>query len=241
MDELSNSSVVRIEPRIKLDTLDTLVGYLTATKPLLLALHLVWLVIICVILSSTYIIAFHFTNLISLYEDAHNVKQFNTNLVFSAKQDAVIYNVLTELMNTAKSNRAYIFRYHNGLSAISGVPFFFQSNTHEVISPGTPRVVQFEQHIPASINLAISNQFMKNQCAIVPTADADTDSQNYWFFQNRGAKSLLRCPIFMENGDLFGFVGVDYIDRVSAVELISVAERVKTAAGSLSKVFASKP
>jgi len=221
--------------------LSVLIKYLSSTAPIILIFHLIWFIIVCFILSSTYVVAFHFTNLISLYEQAHNVEKFNTNLVFSAKQDAAVNATLTDLMNSVKANRTYVFRYHNGLSAVSGVPFFFQSNTHEIISPGTPRVVQFEQHIPASINLAISNQFMKNQCAIVPKADEDKDSQNYWFFQNRGAKSLIRCPIFMSNGDLFGFVGADYTERAVASDLILAADRVKIAADSLARVFASKP
>ena len=220
---------------------EILVNYLSLTKPGMLFLHLVWLTIVCIILSFTYVLAFHFTSLVTVYQEAHNIQQFNTNLLFSARQDAEINNILNDLMSNSKANRAYVFRYHNGLAAISGVPFFFQSNTHEVISPGTPRVVQFEQRIPASINLAISNQFMQNRCAIVSKADEDKDSQNYWFYQNRGAKSLIRCPIFMNNGDLFGFVGVDYLERYDAHELETIASRVKSSAGTLSSLFASKP
>jgi len=235
MDDAPNT------PSIKANLPELLFNYLASTKPVMLFLHLIWLTILCVILSMTYVLAFHFTSLVSVYQEAHNVQNFNNNLMFSAKQDAEINNILTDLMNGSKANRAYVFRYHNGLAAISGVPFFFQSNTHEVISPGTPRVVQFEQHIPASINLAISNQFMKNQCAVVAKADEDKDSQNYWFFQNRGAKSLIRCPIFMNNGDLFGFVGADYVERTDVHDLDASATKVKLAAASLSSVFASKP
>lgn len=220
---------------------EILVNYLLVTKPVMLFLHLVWLTIVCVILSLTYVLAFHFTSLVTVYQEAHNVQNFNTNLIFSVRQDAEINNMLTDLMSQSKANRAYVFRYHNGLAAISGVPFFFQSNTHEVISPGTPRVVQFEQRIPASINLAISNQFMQNRCAIISKADEDKDSQNYWFYQNRGAKSLIRCPIFMSTGDLFGFIGVDYLEQHDIHELETIANRVKSSAGALSSVFATKP
>jgi hypothetical protein len=196
---------------------------------------------VCVILSVTYIGAFHTTDLINFYQEAHNIKNFNTNLILSAKQDRGINEILEELVTTTRANRAYIFRYHNGLAAVSGVPFFFQTNTHEVIAPGTARVLQFEQHIPASINLAISNQFLANKCAVVAQADSDKDSQNYYFYQVRAAKSLIRCPIFMNNGDLFGFVGIDYLAKQDEKTLETALAQVRVQSNTLAGVFATKP
>jgi len=219
---------------------EILVRYLSSTTPVMLFIHLLWLMVICAVLSTTYVVSFHFTSLLSVYQDAHNIQNFNNNLLSSKKQDGNVNSILEELLESSKANRAYVFRYHNGLAAVSGVPFFFQSNTHEVISPGTPRVIQFEQHIPASINIAISNQFMQDKCAIIPKADDDKDSQNYWFYQNRGARSLVRCPIFMSNGDLFGFVGIDYLDRIDPARLTLQSERLRSAASSIASVFATK-
>ena len=217
-----------------------LVQYLANTKPWLLLVHLIWLASVCIILSVTYIGAFHTTDLLNFYQEAHNIKNFNTNLVLSSKQDKTINDILEDLLKNTQASRAYIFRYHNGLAAVSGVPFFFQTNTHEVITPGTPRVIQFEQHIPASINLALSNQYMANKCGIIAQADSDKDSQNYYFYQVRGAKSLVRCPIFMNNGDLFGFVGIDYLVKQDEKNLQDLVSRVKIQASTLAGVFASK-
>jgi hypothetical protein len=217
-----------------------LVQYLTNTKPWILVVHLLWLASVCVILSVTYIGAFHTTDLINFYQEAHNIKNFNTNLILSAKQDRAINDILDELVVRTHANRAYIFRYHNGLAAVSGVPFFFQTNTHEVIAPGTARVIQFEQHIPASINLAISNQFLANKCATVAQADGDKDSQNYYFYQVRAAKSLIRCPIFMNNGDLFGFVGIDYLLKQDETALENALSQVRVQSNALAGVFATK-
>ena len=218
-----------------------LLQYLSNTKPWMLLVHLIWLASVCIILSVTYIGAFHTSDLLNFYQEAHNIKNFNKNLVVSAKQDRGINEILEELLTTTHSNRAYIFRYHNGLAAVSGVPFFFQTNTHEVIAPGTARVIQFEQHIPASINLAISNQYLMNRCAIIKEADADKDSQNYYFYQVRGAKSLIRCPIFLNNGDLFGFVGIDFIAKQDEKTLEGAQSHVKIQANALAGVFATKP
>lgn len=229
-----------MDKETKKNILEIFLTYLTTTSPKLLFIHLLWLIIASCTLSTSYVITFHFTSVLSLWKEAHDVQNFGNNLKLSAQQDIEINKDLQNLLDITKSNRAYIFRYHNGLAAINGVPFFFQSLTHEVISPGTTRVIKFEQHIPASINIAMNNQFMMNRCASVEHADDDKDSQNYWFYQIRAAKSVVRCPIFMPNGDLFGFVGIDYLNDADAKTLTDSAEKLRASAVKLAALFSFK-
>jgi hypothetical protein len=42
----------------------------------------------------------------------------------------------------------------------------------------------------------------------------------------------------MTNGDLFGFVGIDYTDRADVKDLAAAAGAVKDMADSLAKIFA---
>ena len=224
----------------RLAIVDSFFGYLTRTSPLLLFVHLVWMIVASAVLSASYIVAFHFTSVVNIYQEAHNVRNFSTNLQVSARKDGEITQALSTLLETTNANRAYVFRYHNGLAAVSGVPFFFQTMTHERISPGTPRVMQFEQRIPASMNMAVNNRFSQNMCAVVEHADDDRDSQNYWYFQSRGARSLIRCPIFMPNGDLFGFVGIDFIADLNGPPLVTAESRVRETAASMSAIFSAR-
>lgn len=96
----------------------------------------------------------------------------------------------------------------------------------------------FEQRIPASFNIAINNQYVKNQCAMITNTDTDKDHTSYYYFQSRGAKAFIRCPIYMPNGDLFGFVGVDYsnnpADMKAAMAIVSDAAR------NMANIFASR-
>ena len=214
--------------------------YLSNTPLIMLFLHLIWMIIASSVLSITYVVAFHFTSLVTIYEETHNSKTFNSNLKLTVKQDQDITLLLDKLLKDTSSNRAYIFRYTNELASVSGVPFFFQTNTHEVITPGTSRVLQFEQHMSASTNYKISAQFMANKCGVVYNADADVNSQEYLFYQDRGARSLIRCPIFLKNGDLVGFVGIDYLDTKLKKDLDMYIDTVKTAADELSNMFEKK-
>lgn len=223
----------------KTGMIELVLNYFSTTPPILLLFHLAWLIVASCALSSAYILAFHFTSVVSIYREAHSIREFGQNIMVSSRQDQAIGLNLQRLLESSGANRAYVYRYHNGLAAINGVPFFFQTMTHEVISPGTSRVMQFEQRIPASINIAMSNQFVQNRCGVVDHADSDRDSQNYWYFQHRGARSLVRCPIFMQNGDLFGFVGVDYTGDVDDARLLAVADTVRDSATAIGALFAA--
>lgn len=203
--------------------LQILVNYLTGTAPLMLILHLMYIIVVCATLSASYVVAFHWSTVVQIYAQAHDIKGFSSNLKNSVETDNKLNTILTESLNITGGKRAYIYRYHNGLAAVSSVPFFFQSNTHEVIAPGSNRLMAYEQRIPASFNIVINNQYVKNQCAMVINADTDRDSQNYYYFQSRGAKAFVRCPIYMSNGDLFGFIGVDFASNPSDTKKVQAS------------------
>lgn len=217
--------------------IEIFVRYLSKTSPLLLIFHLFWVLCICSILSTSYVIAFHFTSLAKIYEDAHHLNNFNHSLKLSVKNDTKIQDILLKLLSDTKSNRAYIFRYHNGLAAVSGVPFFFQTNTHEVISPGTSRLLQFYQRIPTSITPSINEKFMKNECIVLNKIDKSEDANLYGFYQSRNSKAMIRCPLFAENGDLFGFIGIDY-NNDQPLEKLTDDEKILTSVTTaVSKLF----
>jgi len=219
--------------------LQILVDYLTNTSPWLLMVHMVYIGMICTFLSLSYIAAFHWSSVVQLYEDASTHNQFSNNLKLSATADTKITEELQRIMEDTGGMRAYVYRYHNGLPSISGVPFFFQTNTHEVIAPGATRLITFEQRVPAGINVAMNNAFVTDKCMMVGDTEVDKASQNYYFFQSRNASAVLRCPIYMANGDLFGFVGIDWNHTMT--EDPKINEQLHALANELSKVFIASP
>lgn len=218
--------------------LDTLLRYLSRTSPAMLAVHLIYISTASIFISMAYVVSFHWDSLVRLYEEAHNVQAFSENLKTSVENDNKIYSDLNTMVTESNGMRAYVYRYHNGLAAISGVPFFFQTMTHEVIANGATRIMQFEQRIPASMHMAINNDFVQDHCAIIEHADRDPSSQNYYFYQSRNARALIRCPIYMDNGDLFGFVGVDFAYDLPA-DSKKLADDIKTASKDIGRLFAN--
>ena len=214
--------------------------YLNNTRPVMLFVHLIWIMLMSLILSSSYILAFNFTKLVDLYQEAHSIKNFSNNLKISAQQDIEINQLLKNLLEFTKSSRSYIFRYHNGLASVSGVPFFFETNTHEVISPGTSRIMQFNQRLPTNYNLTMNESFAKDECVGFQDLDRDINNQYYYLFQNRGSKSTIRCPIFLNNGDLFGYVGIDYKKDLDDESWKKAMELVKQTSAQLTKIYTKK-
>ena len=220
--------------------IEALLVYLTRTRPVLLFIHLIFMIVASLALSTSYILAFHFAGLMNIYQEAHNIHNFSSNLRLSARQDQEINSILSGVLEGTGSNRVYVFRYHNSLAAVNGVPFFFQTLTHEVIRPGATRMQQFKQNVPSSINLGVNMQFMQNRCALISNTAEDPSNQNYWYFQTRGAVDLVRCPIFMPNGDLFAFVGVDFTSDVEVEQLDSTAKVLREAASAIVAVFLAR-
>ena len=221
---------------------DSILRYLSRTSPFMLAVHLIYIGTASIFLSCAYVISFHWESLVRIYEEAHSIQSFSANLKTSVENDNRIYADLNAVRTDTNGMRAYVYRYHNGLAAISGVPFFFQTMTHEIIAPGASRIMEFEQRIPAGIHMEINNEFIQDKCAVINNTDKDPSNQNYYYYQSRNAKALIRCPIYMDNGDLFGFVGVDFSNNLSAATADSTVkdvEIVKRAAESIGKLFAS--
>ena len=218
--------------------LQILLNYLSNTSTFHLLVHSVYIGLICMFLSLSYVAAFHWGSIVELYEAANNHKQFSDNLKLSAAADAKITETIQNVMENTGGMRVYVYRYHNGLPAISGVPFFFQTNTHEVIAPGTSRLLSFEQRIPASIHVGMNTSFVANKCMLISDTRHDQNSQDYYFYESRNAVAVMRCPIYMENGDLFGFVGIDW-NHIEAADPKNTAE-LENAAKSISHIYSVK-
>ena len=155
----------------------------------------------------------------------------------AAAVDTAVNEDLNKLLLAAKSHRAYVYRYHNGIPSANNVPFMFHTNTHEVIAPGTNRAIMMNQRIPTSVIWTMNQDFSKGKCVSLSRLDRDSGGTNRWHFDSRNAVAIVRCPFFTDKGDLIGFVGVDFTEDPKEGELARVAPLVQNAANSISHAF----
>lgn len=223
----------------KLSMLQILVDYLKTTPPLNLIVHMIYITVICAILSASYIAAFHWNDVVTLYTTHQKQSGNDENLELDLDTNTQVNYKLQALMTEVNGMRAYVYRYHGNLDTVSGVPFFYQSNIFEIISPGSARLMNYEQRIPTGIHMAMNNEFVKDRCVLIKDTTTDKDHQNYYFYTSRNAMAMERCPIFLDNGDLFGFVGVDWINPVENTDNLS--GKLHTIAAELGKIFSALP
>jgi hypothetical protein len=188
-----------------------LLKYFKVMHPLRMLWHLLWLTLVLMVCSLSYILTFHFEPVMDLYQRSRSFEHFQNELTTSMAIDTQINEELSILLRVTNSERVYVFRYHNGIPAVAGIPFIFHTNTHEVIKPGVNRVIGLMQRIPSSINVHMNQEFAARKCVILQDIDLDSTGTDYWFFQSRGARHMIRCAFYSRQGDLLGFVGVDYL------------------------------
>ncbi len=222
----------------KLSMLQLVLDYLKTTPPLNLIIHMIYITVICAILSASYIAAFHWNDIVTLYNNRQTQLLGEERFELDLDTNTQITYKLQGLITEVGAMRIYVYRYHGKLDAISGVPFFYQSNIFEVISPGTARLMDYEQRIPAGIHMAMNNEFVRDRCVLIKDTTTDKDNQNYYFYTSRNATAMERCPIFLDNGDLFGFVGIDWLNSVDDP---AITGKLHTVAVELGKIFSNLP
>jgi hypothetical protein len=220
-------------------TVEAIIHYLTHTKPLVLLLHLFYICTICFSLSLAYVITFHWASIFGVYTQAYDLSNFSNNLKTSVEDDTRINEYLTTVLQETGAMRAYLYRYHDGLGAVSGVQFFFESDTNEVISPGTVRLMQREQNIPSSVDYVSNDKFVQDKCSMILDT-TDPNSQFYYYYQSRGAESMVRCPLYLNNGNLFGFVGLDFDTVLSEETTTDYSKLLLTVAEQIQPLFNNK-
>lgn len=187
--------------------------YLRATRPWLLMLHLVYIFSLIILLSTAYILVFNFSTLLQIYEQEHTPENYKKSFAMTIEIDNNINELLRDALVSTKSDRAYIFRFHNGTPSVAGVPFFFQSNTNEITAPKIPKIMMQNQKVPVSITES-TKSFLKDQCVVI-----DSNSKDKYELELRWTKLMARCPIYASNGELFGFIGVDYMNTIPSLDL----------------------
>jgi hypothetical protein len=217
--------------------LELLLRYFKTVHPLKMLWHLVWISLVLFVMSITYIMTFHFTPVLDLWQRSRSMQHFTHELTTSIHVDARISEELQRALTQTHADRTYVFRYHNGIPAVGGIPFIFHTNTHEMIKPGVNRVISLMQRIPSSINVHMNQEFARGRCITLTDIDLDPTGHDYWYYQARGAKHMIRCPVYSQHGDLIGFVGADYVNDSRAGDVRAHESMLKQTAVNVGHIL----
>lgn len=133
----------------------------------------------------------------------------NDRVVNQLEGNLLVSNSLRELMEETNSDRAYIFRFHNGDSYYNGTHKNKFSCDYEVVKTGIARQAQNLQNIPVTLYPEFIDDVIKNEMYY-----KDIDSMDNLVLKSvlkeQGIVAIGVAPYF-RNGNLFAMIGVDYI------------------------------
>ena len=175
--------------------LANLIHYLKGVKPYTLTFLLIALTI--------YLFRDNIGHLIDtrLLNKDRVVNQLEGNLLVS--------NSLRELLKETDSDRAYIFRFHNGDAYYNGTHKNKFSCDYEVVKSGVSRQAQNLQNIPVTLYPEFISKVIENEL-YYSDIDAIENIVLKTSLKSQGVVSIGVAPYF-RNGHLFAMIGVDYI------------------------------
>jgi hypothetical protein len=171
-----------------------------------------WYTIIALFLGSI-IYSFH-TDIKRLIE----LKWSEEDVVISSlENDLIIERALKTFLNETNSDRAYIFRFHNGVTYYNGTHKSKMSNDYEVVREGVTTQAEALQDLPTSLYL----NWIKNVINLemfVTDIDTMEDLRVKYLLKQQGVEAIAVAPYYRD-GKLFALIGIDYIRKQTALEI----------------------
>lgn len=136
-------------------------------------------------------------------------------VVHAIENDLLIDKALSELLTKTDSDRAYIFRFHNGDTYYNGTHKSKMSNDYEVVRDGVVPQAQRLQNLPTSLYLPWIKETIDGKM-FYTDIEGIKDLRVRYSLRSQGIKAIA-CAPYYRNGKLFAIIGIDYI-RETTIE-----------------------
>lgn len=148
---------------------------------------------------------------LSQYAGIHTPEYENQSLRINEHID----DMLLELLNATKSQRAYYFRFHNGGRSVDNMGFQKMSISNEQTVSWVARVMKDCQNIQRSMLPSVYRTITKNAGYIINDVDQliETDQASYQFFSEHGAKMVFMRALKQYDGLVSGFVAIEFMNN----------------------------
>ena len=130
--------------------------------------------------------------------------------------DVLIEDALYDLMESAGADRAYIFRFHNGVNYYNGEHKSKMSCDFEVTRAGISSEAQRLQDVPVGLYANWIRDVI-NYRMIHPNIRGVQDVRTRLELQRQGIEAIAVVPYY-RNGKILALIGVDYVSPLTTVE-----------------------
>ena len=131
--------------------------------------------------------------------------------------DVLIENALYDLMESVGADRAYIFRFHNGVNYYNGEHKSKMSCDFEVTRAGISSEAQRLQDISVGLYANWIRDVI-NYRMIHPRVNEIKGARIRLELQRQGIEAIAVIPYY-RNGKILAFIGVDYVSPLDSVRL----------------------
>ena len=147
-----------------------------------------------------------------------DLKWSETDLVISAlENDILIELALKTLLDETNAYRAYIFRFHNGVTYYNGTHKSKMSNDYEVVRDGVTTQAEFLQDLPTSLFLNWIKGVINLEMFVTDINEME-DLRVKYTLQQQGVEAIA-VATYYRDGKLFALIGVDYIRKQTTLEV----------------------
>ena len=147
-----------------------------------------------------------------------NYKLLNKDVIIERLDgDVLIENALYDLMENAGADRAYIFRFHNGVNYYNGEHKSKMSCDFEVTRSGISSEAQRLQDIPVGLYANWIKDVI-NYKMIHPNVNEIKGARIRLELQRQGINAIGVVPYYRK-GKILAFIGVDYVSPLDSVKL----------------------
>jgi hypothetical protein len=120
---------------------------------------------------------------------------------------------IQSMLGEFRSDRVYIFQYHNGGRGVGGIDFIKVSCTYETVTLGTRPQQKWLQQMPITLLWAFVRLIDAGVGVVCPCIEecfSETDASTYETLRIQGIKSCYCVGLYSDSREPIGFVGVDY-------------------------------
>ena len=188
--------------------------------------------------------AFRFSNIfLKDFEQKRNLKKHDDLAMLRNQISATINALLERTLLRTQADRVYVFEFHNGNTALGGLPFLKMTNTYEALS-GTAKS---EMHKRADMPFQLFQSFVDavySEDYLVMDVNNRTDKYSAFVYETlveREISITIRARITDINKRVIGYFGIDYgknktISEAVIEESVKIVQDVAVELGALLSV-----
>jgi hypothetical protein len=139
--------------------------------------------------------------------------------------DVMVQDALYELMHDTNSDRAYIFRFHNGVTYYDGGHKSKMSCDFEVVRDGISEEAQRLQDLPVGLYANWILNVVNNRM-IYDDINKIQDIRVKVLLKKQGIKGIAILPYYRD-GKILALIGVDYVSQSNGTQIEANQLKVK--------------